>query len=253
MLHRISTLLGSTIRARDGDVGRLGDLYFDDRSWLVRYLVVDAGTWLFGRHVLISPDEVGMPYWGERIITVKLTREQVENSPDVDIHQPVSRQQLSELHEYYTWPIYWTGPAVAGTAPLGPYPATSTAAAAGEQATDVEPPTPEEEEDLHLRSVKEVTGYGIHAKDGEIGHADDFILDDSDWFIRYVVVDTGRWLPGRKVLVAPEWIESIAWLERMIAVKLSRRQVEESPDYDPDSPVAPDYEDRLHRHYGQRG
>ncbi|MGQ9572218.1 MAG: PRC-barrel domain-containing protein [Dehalococcoidia bacterium] len=103
-----------------------------------------------------------------------------------------------------------------------------------------------ESEDPHLRSVKEVTGYHIQATDGEIGHVEDFILDDEDWVIRYMVVDTRNWLPGKKVLVAPGWVENIDWSESKVAVGLSREEIKDSPEYDPSAPVNREYEVRLY-------
>ena len=65
--------------------------------------------------------------------------------------------------------------------------------------------------DPHLRSSAAVTGYHIQATDGDIGHVEDFLLDDRSWTIRFMVVDTTNWWAGEKVLIAPAWIERVDW------------------------------------------
>jgi hypothetical protein len=99
--------------------------------------------------------------------------------------------------------------------------------------------------------VKEVTGYHIEAKDGAIGHVEGFILDDEDWMIRYMVVDTRSWLPGKKVLIAPCLIRSVHWDESKVCLDLSRELVEGGPEYDPSAPVNREYEKRWYDYYGR--
>jgi hypothetical protein len=102
-----------------------------------------------------------------------------------------------------------------------------------------------------LRSVKELCNYVLEATDGEIGRCKDFLFDDGRWTVRYMVVDTRNWLPGRKVLVAPVWITSVDWAESKVSVDLTREQVKNSPEYDPSTPVKREYEVRLYDFYGR--
>jgi hypothetical protein len=104
MFRNASTLDGSIINATDGEIGHVEDAYFHDEAWTIRYLVVDTGTWLIGRKVLISPNSVTQPLGASRIIDVSLTREQVRNSPDIDTHRPVLRQHEREYLGYYGYP-----------------------------------------------------------------------------------------------------------------------------------------------------
>jgi hypothetical protein len=99
--------------------------------------------------------------------------------------------------------------------------------------------------------VNEVTGYHIEATDDRIGHVYDFIIDDESWTIRYLVVDTGKWLGGKKVLLAPGWINRIDWQERQVKVFLTHGQIEKSPDFDPSRPVNREYEVKLYDFYGR--
>src|SRR5262247_2160585 len=120
MLRSLEELHGYTIHATDGDIGTVYAFFFDDKTWAIRYLVVDTGNWLPDRQVLISPIALGQPDWEGQFFSVKLTTEQVRNSPDIDTDKPVSRQQETLLHTYYDWPTYWSG-----GIPLGPHAAAA--------------------------------------------------------------------------------------------------------------------------------
>lgn len=239
MLRSIKELQGYTVLASDGDIGTINEFYFDDHDWIIRYLVVDTGDWLPRQKVLISPVALRQPDWEQKLFPVKLTKAQVENSPDIDTNQPISRRHEAELHQYYQWPIYWTG---SGLMLNQAVPRQAIIEQEPEEAADADP---------HLRSTKEVIGYHIQARDGEIGHVEDFVTDDETWSINYMIVDTQNWLPGRKVLVSPNWIEAVSWLEAKVHIDLSQETIENSPEYDPSMPVDPEYEDQLHDYYGR--
>lgn len=250
MLIRVKELLGFTLAATDGAIGVVEDCYFDDVHWTVRYLVVDTGGWLSGRQVLISPMAVrSVDTAGERVI-VNLTREQVERSPDIDTHRPVSRQHEVALLQHYGFPAYWYGPYAWGPMILPTPPPPAADAASEEIAARADQ---DNLEDAHLHATSEVLAYVIQARDGEIGHVDDFLLDDRSWTIRWLVVDTGKWLPGKHVLVAPDWVEDVAWTERAVRVGLTHAQIESAPEYDRRRPVDREYEQRLFAHYGRPG
>jgi uncharacterized protein YrrD len=253
MLRRVSDLYGFTIEATDGDAGTVRDVYFDDTAWTVRYLVVDTGGWLGGREVLISPVAVREARWEEGDLWVGLTKSQVEHSPDIDLDKPVSRQQIIDLHEYYGWPGYWGGSMTMGTTTPGVYPMVMGGVDAVEEEMREEGPNETYRGDPHLRSARVVSGYDIHAVDEEIGHVEDYFVSDHDWVIRYLLVDTRDWLPGRQVLIAPEWIERVSWSETAVNVALTRAQVKSSPEYDPEEMFEREYEARLYEHYGSRG
>ncbi len=240
MLRSTKSLSRYRILAKDGDIGKAEEFFFDDSTWTIRYLVVDTGHWLPGRKVLISPVALGRPDWDSQEIPVDLTREQVMNSPDIDTDMPVSRQNQIELHTYYGWPDYWTFGGYYNVAPPPP-----------PFEEDLEETYLEENEDPHLRSTGEVLGYHIQAVDGEIGHAEDFIVEDRSWIIRYLQADTRNWLPGKKVLISPKWITDISWTEQLVYVDLSRDAVRHSPEYASEEPVNREYEIRLYDYYGR--
>jgi uncharacterized protein YrrD len=233
MLINAHTLKGAAIIARDGAIGEIDDFYFDDEKWTARYLVVDTGAWLFRRDVLISPISIQKVDEANNQVLVNLTRDQVKDSPDIDTQKPVSRQHETAVMNYYGYPIYWGGPYLWGDAAfpatLVMPPAVKSQMAAAATARRRES---EESYDEHLRSVNEVRGYRIEAVDGEIGHVDDFIIDDRDWAIRSIIIKTGGWLSGRRTLVSPRSIEGISWTESKMFVSLTRDQIASGPEYD---------------------
>ncbi len=243
MFIKAKTLEGYALHANDGEIGGVEEFYFDDRHWAVRYLVADTGSWLKGRQVLISPYALEGVNTKERHITVDLTKKQIENSPPLETDQPVSRQFEEDFHGFYGWPEYWGGPYM-----WGPFPAILR--------KRLERKTTNQggkERNIHLHSTHDATGHYLQAEDGEIGHVADFIIDDENWAIRYLVVDTRNFLPGKKVLISPRWIERVSWSEAKVFVTLTRDAVKEAPEYTDESGITRDYEHRLHGHYSRRG
>jgi len=204
-------LYGFTIGATDGDIGSVKEFYFDDVSYTVRYVVVDTGGWLSDRKVLLSPIAFRAMDWAHKRITAALTKAKVEKSPDIDTDKPVSRQHETAYYGYYGYGPYWEGTYLWGASPnpyLGPGAVLNPAALEREQRWDWEST---ERQDPHLRSSRAVTGYHIQSTDGDIGHVEGFLVDDQSWAIRYMIVDTSNWWAGKKVLVAPAWIERVDW------------------------------------------
>lgn len=243
MLQTLSGLKRMPIGATDGEIGHISDAYFDDHEWTLRYLVVNPGSWLTGRRVLISPWAIRDVNWQAQRVDVVLSREQVRNSPDMDTDKPVSRQYETAYADYYGYPYYWMGPFAWGPLPL---PKEGTAEDLARQAGRRD----SEKIDPNLRSANEVDAYHIEAVDGSIGHVDDFIFDDATWALRYLVVDTRNWLPGRHVLISTDWVERMSWEDRKAYVALTRDEVRNSPEYDAASFTQAE-EDALYKHYGR--
>lgn len=229
MLRTAKDIQGYTILASDGEIGEVSDLYFDDQSWTIRYLVADTGGWLAGRSVLLTPDALRQGDSVLRILPVSLTKQQIENSPPISEDQPVSRQYEAEYYDYYGYPYYWAGPYTLG--PAGTAGASMAALPVGSVPSDA--PMQTERGDPHLRSTKEVIGYHIQAREGEVGHVEDFLIDDETWTISHVVVDTRHWLPGKKVIVSPRSIEQVKWEESRVYVGLTQEEIKNGPEYDP--------------------
>jgi hypothetical protein len=247
MLRPFSQIKNFALAARDGEIGKVKELYFDDQNWIVRYVVVDTGGWLTGRKVLLLPSSIGAIAEESKLIAVHLTKERIENSPPIDADKPVSRQHEEEWHRYYGYSGYWLVPeAIAfGAMPV----VTGVEAQAADEARRAK--GSEEHCDPHLCSTSEVTDYSIHAADGEIGKVDDFIIDDEGWAIRYVVI-LRSWWAGKKVFLSPEWIEHVSWEESEIFVPLSRETIKNAPEWDELHPISRDFEQRLFDYYGRR-
>jgi hypothetical protein len=251
----LNRLVGRKVHATDGDLGHVNAFFFDDATWSVRYMVVETGNWLFDRKVLIAPSAISKIGWDSDEISVTITREQVRTSPDVDTEKPVSRQQEIELSRHYVWPGYWGGGLGLGTyGPSGlygvsamPLPIAIDAAAAN----DVPDDGPEE--DPHLVNSVRVSDYRIQTTDGEMGNVNDFILDDANWSLRYMVIDTGHLLPGRKVAISPEQIDRIDSFSGEVFVTVSRETLEKAPEYDPSREMSDMDVLNVGIHFGDKG
>ena len=249
MLWNASVIKGYAIEASDGDIGTVSDFLFDDASWLVRWLVVDTGNWLSGRKVLLPPSVLGRLYAKDRVFAVKLTKQQIKDSPEIDTDRPVSRQMETSVYDYYGWSPYWgTGFYMGG---YGYMPGALAAPYLGSRRHEDDiADARRSHDDPHLRSVEAVTGYHIHASDGEIGHVDDFLVEDADWSIRYLVVDTKNWWPGKKVLISPRSASEIDWTDKLVNLNVDRQRVKDSPAYDASTTVDQAFDERFLTYYG---
>ena len=243
MLIKAKTLKGYKLDSFDGEIGKVKEFYFDDQHWVIRYLVADTGNWLTGRQVLISPHALVAVIKEKHHIEINLTKKQIEDSPSLNSDMPVSRQFEEAYYGYYEWPMYWGGPNMWGSYPhIVRDRKICRESTQGEKAWDPQ-----------LRSTHDVSGYHIQAADGEIGHVEDFIIDDETWAIRYLIIDTRNWWPGEKVLISPQWIERVSWLESKVFVNVPCETIKQSPEYTEESLLTRDYETSLHRHYNRRG
>jgi hypothetical protein len=243
MLRSLKDIQTYKIHAADGNIGSVHSFLFDEMNWIIRYLVVDIGGWLPGRKVLISPLEIKKADGEEKSLYIALTKKQIQESPDIDKDKPVSREKRLEIRKH-NWPVYWE--------PTGMPSYIFTNLPPPEMQEEEKSRSNEEKGVSHIRSTKEVMGYHIGAKDGEIGHVDDFIVEsETSWNVRYLVVDTKNWLPGKKVLISPQWVENISWTLRKVFVDLLRENIKNSPEFDPSEPVNREYENMLYDYYGR--
>jgi hypothetical protein len=254
MLRHQSQFKDFAIHASDGAIGTVTDLLFNDATWLVRWLVVDTGGWLSGRKVLLPPSALANVNHIGRQFSVRLTKQQVKDCPDIETDRPVSRQSEASIYDYYGWSPYWGAGSYLGIVGYG-------GGMVG--ASVLSRPSPElmqrerelddaqrEKDDPALRSIEEVTGYHVHASDGEIGHVADFLVEDDDWSIHYLVVDTKNWWPGQKVLISPLSVRTIEWDDRLVNLGADRQKIKDSPAYDPLMTIDPIYEKSYRNHYG---
>ena len=241
MLSKVKALKGYKMDSLDGEIGKVKEFYFDDHYWTIRYLVAEPGSG--GRQVLISPYALRAVEKEKKSVAINLTKKQIEGSPLWDSDKPVSRQFELEYYGYYGWPAYWNGPLM-----WGDYPYIER-----DPENWTENSEEEKQWDPHLQSTDAVSGYHVHASDGEIGHVEDFIIDDESWAIRYLIINTRNLLSGKEVLISPKWIERVSWDESKIFVNVTREAVKQSPEYTEESLLTREFEVGLHKHYDRRG
>ena len=261
MLRNLKDLKNYQVSATDGEIGHVKNFYVEDEGWVVRYFVVNTGTWLTSRKVLISPISVHKLDWLARRLSVSISKEQVRNSPDVDLDKPVSRQNEEQYLGHCGYTTCWGSDGMWGE---GLYPYAMAPGFAGYGVDRVkrerEPEAYLRDErarhrnhDPHLRSCNALTGYHIHATGGDSGHVSGFFIDDETWPIRYLVVDNSNWWVGHKVLIAPPWIKGAHWSDQTVSVDLSRESAKNAPPYDSANDWGRDQELSLCGHYGRRG
>ncbi len=219
MLFHIKEFYGRKLAALDGLIGHVRDFYFDDKAWVLRYVVADTGSWLPGRLVLLSPHAFGPLEPGGKTLHVSLRIKQIENSPPIETHKPVSRQFEERYHTYYAWPAYWQGPQIWGMSgyPLVVPPRELAAADARESSADV-----------HLRSAKALTGFSIEGVEGTVGRVSGFLVNDKSWAIPDLVVDSGPWYAGKEILISHDNVDRISCEDSKILVKLTKADIQQT-------------------------
>lgn len=228
---------GYTVKATDGEIGKIHEFYFDDNAWTVLYLIAEIGNWLASHNVLISTSLIEKPILAS--VPISISKEQVKRSPKVTSEKPVSQQ-----HELLSDTIkrpYWNSFLIHNTDVTPEMFYNLIIPNKNKSGTESFNP--------HMRSSREVLGYHIKADDGEIGYIEDFILDTETWIIRYIVIDTKNWLPGKKVMLGITWLNDISYEESIAFINLSRRFIEHCPEYDPAAPINREYEERLYGYY----
>lgn len=233
------------VETKDGKRASVKDIYFDDEKFAVRYLILNSGPWKFGKKVLVSPFLVEKVEAASGWIMLKIDREGLGLCPEIDENQPISREMERQYSDRLFLPYYWGGAGLWGlyATPYGTY--------SPELRQRYEYPLSDigHGAENHLRSAREVSGYHVNARDERLGHVDDFIIDETDWSIRYFVLHTSDWRTGKSVLVAPDWLDEILWSTKTAYFNVDRSSIEGAPVYDPARPFDKEFETRLYRHY----
>lgn len=248
MLNKVKDLMNYKLHCLDGEIGKVKDFYFEDKTWTIQYLIVNTGNWLIGRQVLISPDAITSMNKEEECFYINLTKSQIEKSPILDSDKPVSKQFLNEYREYFQYPMYPIGIGYGGAW-------NTLMFIPNENDKEKSLKDIEEENDWnpHLRSINTLCGYEVKALDDEIGHVDDFLIDVETWWINYLEINTKNWLPGRTFIISPKWIDYIKCDETRVYVNLNSDEIKESPEYTSESLLDGDFEKLLHEHYNREG
>lgn len=239
MLFAVSGLIGCSVEASDGAVGAIKDFLFDAENWKIRWMEVEPGERLMGRRVLIHPSSIepldvsaprgGLPmlsFQHTPSVSLWLTKEKIEAAPAPPEQAPVTREIESQLCAYYGFDPDW---------------ADADGAAAGDSG------------DRRLVSAVSVKGCHVHATDGDFGHVENLLADDVKWDIRYLVIATRNWLPGRHVVLAPHAVTGVETGKGRVDVNVTEEQVKSSPEWDPLTIADEVAEASFHRHFGWPG
>lgn len=231
MLQSIKELYGEKLNALDGEIGQVKDFYFDDQTWAVRYVVAETGTWLTSRQVLLSPLAFGALYQDGRDMLVNITKKQIEDSPAIEQHKPVSRQYEEDYHRYYGWPYYWEGDGLWGG--LRGFPILELPPKFADNKPSAAAGSKNKRADAHLRSTLAVKGYHLQATDGITGYVCDFLMDDKNWAINQLIVKTGHRFTGKEVQISVNKVTQISYDASKVFVNLTTDMVERSAAYVP--------------------
>jgi sporulation protein YlmC with PRC-barrel domain len=232
MLRLLEDLTGYAIHATDGRLGEVRDILFDDEKWAVRNLVLGTVGRLGGRSLLVSPIAIDRIDEEERAVYLSLTSKEVEDAPSLEEDPPVSRQQEARYYDHHHWPYYWAGPYTWG------FWGTPSGLRGGPPIPDDVPQEVRdmqlqraEQHDPHLRSFNTVNGYSVQASDGAMGDIEDMVYDDETWRIRYLVVDTAKYLPSKDVLVPPSAAERIVFAESKVYLDMTKDEISSRPAF----------------------
>jgi hypothetical protein len=194
MFTSFTTLMKTPLVTTDGDEHQVYSLLFDDRSWTVSFLVVDAGSWLSRHRVVIRTSNIDGPDWTKKVIAANLTHQELVRCADVTSVRPVSQQQQLALQKYFGWPDSEPGSCV----PAALIPAQR------------EFPV-QENEDPHLRDTLNLLGYEVWSADRRVGILSDFIMEPNSWHIKYLCLKIGDWVYRGERFVQTVNVQSISW------------------------------------------
>ncbi len=246
MYRSLKKLNGYTIQAFDGERGKVKDFLFDEDSWVIRYLDVDLGTFFTEKRVLIPREQLGIPNWKNKHFPVRLTTKQIEDSPDLEFDLPVSRKYEYKLANHYEIVPYWPNDMVF-------YPGRESMFTSNQIIRIPKNTKNDKYIDTSLRSFSEVKGYLINSSDDNFGHIEDLIIDDYDWQIVYVIIDTKNIVPWSKQVILPiEYIEEISFPNQEVIIDLTKDAIKNAPEYDPDKIIDTEIERSLFDFYGTK-
>ncbi|MEJ2545772.1 MAG: PRC-barrel domain-containing protein [Calditrichaceae bacterium] len=223
--------------------GTILDMYFDDLFWNIQYIVAETGGFLPEKVIIISHYLLGKPEFNSKTLPLNTSFDTKSDGNNTQFLRPVSENKIINASKILEWPLNQTNLKALNSSEM-----KNLVTNMGNDEDKITPKT-----NPHLRSWNEVLGYNIQAKNGEIGHVDDFIVETDNWKIRYMIIDTHNWLPGSKdVLISPAWIEKIKWNNNLVYVDLNKEAIKNSPDYDPDKPIDDEFELKLFKYYGRQ-
>lgn len=245
MLHSLNDLVGFRLFSQDDEpVGVIVDLLFDAQVSMTRYLLIEPESWWPHGELLLAPEALDRPDPDHRRVRARIPFERLKSAPRHRTPAVPERDEEVRLHEHFRWRPYWTSGVLSELIPYwGLAGAEASAAAAHDRSEPDEP----------LRRARKVLSFEIATSDGQVGRVDDLVLDLDSWTFRYLVVDTSGWLPGKRVLVSPQWLRRVDWSRRTLVLDLPIDRIRSSPEYDRSAALDRRFEEMLHEHVGRQG
>jgi sporulation protein YlmC with PRC-barrel domain len=244
MKRRLDKLIGFSTETTDGLKGKVKDFIFDEDNWIVRYLELDFGSFFNEKRVILPVELIDKTLWEEEVFSLNLSKDAIEQAPTPADKLTVSREYEMKISEFYGYQGYWLSGNVAPGYPGILLPARPIRVPKRDMTED-EPGT-------SLRSFREIEGYHIVATDGKIGHVEDLIVDDMDWQLVYLIVDTSNWKPwSKKVLLSIHWLDEISYVHKETTVHLDSEMVKGAPEFDSEKLIEEAYEKALFDYYNK--
>lgn len=242
MKHGVKDLTGYSIETTDGMKGKIKDFLFNEDNWVINYMDADFGSFLKHKRVLLPIRMIKDPLWESKHFLLDISKERIDTSPMPEDIPTVSQEYEKELMKHYGFAASWNLGYMPPSNPGLYYPARPLNVPAKE--------IREEDMNTNLRSFKEVKGYHILATDGKLGHVEDIIVDDLDWQMVYLVIDTSNWQPwSKKVILSVNWLEGVSYLSREVSVNVHTDIIKDAPEFDVSNPVEEAFERALHDYY----
>lgn len=253
MLRSVKSLKNYSLAAKDGHIGHLLTLYFDDQNWSVKYLVVDTGNWLPGKKILLTSNVVGEPDWADKSIFVSLTKNQILTSPTLDTNIPVSEQHKKHENIFQGAMHFFIHNETQKQKSFAEELRIETdVPEMGAEILDIKHDEVHGKSfDPHLRSCQRIKGYHIQTLDKELGHIEDFIIDDETWEIKQIVVATKNWVPGRMVMCPPDLVTQIDCEVSKICLNITAADLYHLPEFDVHLPANKVMETRFYDYAGK--
>lgn len=259
MLISLKQLTDFELYSVDGKAGRINDTLFDRKDWSLKY-IVDKSSKLLSREIAVSYEAIAEINWQARKVYLRYSQEQIRQSPSVKAKKSLNdppkafrRQPVQVFH--YDWVMNreetynneFTGTQEeAGSAVIsdsGDYTNHSGTGGARYVVQDEEYGTPV------LQSTDKAIGLKISTKTGDLGVVEDFIVDDSNWLIQFMIIATQKNLRGKRILVAPEAISWINWKQKHITVDLDKEKLAGCPNFNLLFPLVNDSKKMLYEQY----
>ncbi|QRR00830.1 PRC-barrel domain-containing protein [Dyadobacter sandarakinus] len=200
--------------AIDGEIGKICDVYVDGATWHICYWIVDTGTLLDQRKVMIAAHSVLGIECRNKTFETSLSRNQIKDSPVIDTNKAESNQQEIISDHFRN---YWFLPIKHGVL--------------------LDKEANRGISNINLRSLEVLLSCKIYGTDSYLGRVIDYILDTKYWKIDYLIIEIGGLFRSQKVLIPIKLINTINWTVLVININMAKKEFGQLQCYDPQGRV----------------